>query len=98
MSSLVHHLHKTIAGLAFISLTTAKIIMVIIIYELDCLLAEFTGPWLLGALLSMVSILILLCSKCTIFTGDGCMFFFIMLLFLRFRHAGATLLALVVLP
>jgi len=72
--------------------------MVIIINELDCLIAEFAWPWLLGALLSMVPILILFGSKCTIFTGDGRMFFFIVLLFLRFRHTGATLLAFVVLP
>lgn len=98
MSSLVHHLHKVAAGLAFVSLTTAKIIMVIIINKLDYLSAEFTRPWLLGALFCMVPILILFSSKCTVFTGNNCMFFFIMLLFLCFRHTGTTLLALVVLP
>ena len=98
MGSLVQHLDKVIAGLAFVSLTTAKIIMVIIIDELHCLLAEFACSWLLGALLSVVPVLILFGSKCTIFTGDANMFFFIMLLFLRFRDASATLLAFVVLP
>ena len=98
MSSLVHHLDKVIAGLAFVSLTTAKIIMVVIINELDCLLAEFAWPWLLGTLISVVPILVLFGSKCTIFTGDGHMFFFIMLFFFRFRHASTTLLAFIILP
>ena len=98
MRSLIHHLHEVIARLAFVSLTTTKVIMVIIINELDGLLAELAGSWLLGALVSMVCILILFSSKCTIFTGYTLMFFFIVLLFLAFGNTSATLLAFVVLP
>lgn len=98
MSLLVHHLHEVTAGRALVSLATTKIIMVIVINELDGLLAELAGSWLLGALLGMVSVLILFSRECTIFTGYTRVFFFIMLLFLAFGNASATLLASVVLP
>lgn len=72
--------------------------MVIIINELYGLPAEFALSWLLSALFSVVSILILFSSKSTIFTCYIRMFFFIVLFFLAFGNTSATLLAFVVLP
>ena len=58
---LVHQLNEVPASLTFISLTSTKVIVVVVLEVRDSLAAELTRPWLLGALLGMISILMLRC-------------------------------------
>ena len=61
MSLLVHQLDKVPTSFTFISLTSAKVIVVVVLEERDSLAAELTRPWLLGALLGVLSVLMLRC-------------------------------------